>query len=45
MQRLIEHGEKNPEDKLTDKELTTEIMEIMYEYSLTRDDLVTNTGP
>ncbi|PMD43896.1 cytochrome P450 [Hyaloscypha variabilis F] len=29
LQRLIEHGEKNPEDKLTEKELVTEIMEIM----------------
>ncbi|CZR68103.1 uncharacterized protein PAC_18002 [Phialocephala subalpina] len=31
LQRLVEHGEKNAEDRLTEKELVTEIMEIMYE--------------
>lgn len=29
LQRLIEHGEKNPGEKLSEQELETEIMEIM----------------
>ncbi|KAJ2903380.1 hypothetical protein MKZ38_009957 [Zalerion maritima] len=29
LQRLIEHGEKNPKEKLSEQELETEIMEIM----------------
>lgn len=30
LQRLIDHGEKYPEEKLSETELICEIMEIMY---------------